>query len=138
MTYIKFLKSLLKFYLPSQFIKFCNQEFIVNSQKMLALPSDFMVKLERTSNYSKSTCPVGRVLWEELLTLSRFRSQLRADEWNFWVYIEEQIMILTLQVPAKMLMKMSSAKVVCCKHLLTLLTNVNVEANIVDPDQTAC
>ena len=33
----------------------------VNTQKILASPSDF------------STCPTGRVLWEELLVLSRFR-----------------------------------------------------------------
>ena len=30
---------------------------------------------------------------------------------------------------------MSSAKVFCCIHLLTLLTNVIAEANSVDPDQ---
>ena len=35
-----------------------------------------------------------------------------------------------------MQMKMLSAKVVCCKHLLTLLTNVSVEANIVDHKQS--
>ena len=36
-----------------------------------------------SSNSSQSTRPVGRVLLEELLVLSRFRSQLREDEWNF-------------------------------------------------------
>ena len=35
------------------------------------------------SKSSQSTRPVGRVLWEELLVLSRFHSKLRADEWNF-------------------------------------------------------
>ena len=50
---------------------------------MLVSPSDFRVKLERTSNSSQSTRPIGRVLWEELLDLSRFQSLLPADEWNF-------------------------------------------------------
>ena len=36
-----------------------------------------------SSNSSQSTCPAGRVLWEEILVLSRFHSQLRADEWSF-------------------------------------------------------
>ena len=37
-----------------------------------------------SSNKSlQSTHPVGRVLWEELLILSRFHSLLRADKWNF-------------------------------------------------------
>ena len=34
-------------------------------------------------NFFQSTCPTGRMLWEELLVLSRFHSLLRADEWNF-------------------------------------------------------
>ena len=41
-----------------------------------------------SSNSSQSTRPVGRVLWEELLVLSRFHlllpRLLRADEWNFY------------------------------------------------------
>ena len=36
-----------------------------------------------SSNSSQSTRPVGQVLWEELLVLSRFHSILLADEWNF-------------------------------------------------------
>ena len=47
-------------------------DFTVNTQKMLVSPSDFRVKLERTSNFSKSARPVGRVLGENLLTLCRF------------------------------------------------------------------
>ena len=35
-----------------------------------------------SSNSSQSTQPIGRMLWEELLILSRFYSKLRADEWN--------------------------------------------------------
>ena len=46
---------------------------------MLVSPSDFRVKLERVSNSSQSTRPIGRVLWEELLVLSRFHSLLRVD-----------------------------------------------------------
>ena len=34
-------------------------------------------------------------------------------------------------------LKMTSAEVICCIYLLTLLTNVSVEANSVEPDQTA-
>ena len=34
-------------------------------------------------------------------------------------------------------MKMTSAEVVCCKYCLTLLTNLSIEANGVDPCQTA-
>ena len=49
---------------------------------MLVSPSDFKVKLERTSNSSQSTSPVGQVLWEELLILSRFQLLLRTDEVN--------------------------------------------------------
>ena len=30
-----------------------------------------------------STRPVGRVLWEESLVLSKIHSSIRADEWNF-------------------------------------------------------
>ena len=36
-----------------------------------------------------------------------------------------------------MKLKLSSANVVCFIYLLTLLTNVSIEANSVDPDQTA-
>ena len=36
-----------------------------------------------SSNSAKSTRPKGRVLWEELLVLSRFHLQLRANECNF-------------------------------------------------------
>ena len=59
---------------------------------MLVSPSDFKVKIERTSNSSQSNSPEGRVLWEEisgrvlweeLPVVSRFQSYLRADEWNF-------------------------------------------------------
>ena len=35
------------------------------------------------SNSSQSTRPTGRVLWEELLLLSRFHSFLREVEWKF-------------------------------------------------------
>ena len=31
---------------------------------------------------------------------------------------------------------MSYAELVCCKYLLTLLNNVSIDANSVDPDQT--
>ena len=34
-------------------------------------------------------------------------------------------------------LEMSSAQVICCVYLLTLLTNASVEANSVVPDQTA-
>ena len=43
------------------------------------------------SNSSHSTRPIGRVLWGELLVLSRFHSSLRADEWNFCPLIYNQI-----------------------------------------------
>ena len=33
-------------------------------------------------------------------------------------------------------LEISSSEVICCKYLLTLLPNVNVEANGVDPEQT--
>ena len=41
-----------------------------DTQKMLVSSSDFRVKLEMTSN----SYLIGRVLWEELLVLSRFHS----------------------------------------------------------------
>ena len=46
---------------------------------------------------------------------------------------------LTLKAPRKKCidLKMSSAEVVCCKYCLTLLTNLSIEANSVDPEQTA-
>ena len=34
-------------------------------------------------------------------------------------------------------LKMSSAEVVCCRYFLPLLTDLSIEANSVDPDQTA-
>ena len=42
----------------------------VNTQKMLVSLSDFPPS--PSSNSSQSTRPIGRVLWEELLVLSRF------------------------------------------------------------------
>ena len=46
--------------------------------------------------------------------------------------------MLTLKAPRKkMHLKMSSAEVVCCKYCLTLMTNLSIEVNIVDPEQTA-
>ena len=37
----------------------------------------------------------------------------------------------------KMQSKMSSAEVVCCMSILTLMTNFGMQTNSVDPDQTA-
>ena len=34
-------------------------------------------------------------------------------------------------------LKMSSAEDICCKNCLTLLTNLSIEANSLDPEQTA-
>ena len=34
-------------------------------------------------------------------------------------------------------LKILSAEVVCCKYFLTLLSNVNIEANSIGPDKTA-
>ena len=42
-----------------------------------------MCNMTFSSYSSQSTRPVGRVLWEELLVLSRFHSLLQADELNF-------------------------------------------------------
>ena len=36
-----------------------------------------------TSSSNSFQRPLGRVLWEELLILSRFHLYLGADEWNF-------------------------------------------------------
>ena len=44
----------------------------VNTQKMLVSPSDFLPS--PSSNSSQSTRPIGRVLWEKLLILTRFHS----------------------------------------------------------------
>ena len=43
---------------------------------------------------------------------------------------------LTLKAHSKTRLKMSSALVVCCKYLI-ILTNVIIETNNVDSDQTA-
>ena len=40
-------------------------------------------------------------------------------------------------IPAKKSPEMSSAQVICCIYLFTLLTNVSVKANNVDQDQSA-
>ena len=52
-------------------------------EKMLVSPSDF------------KTGPLGRVLWEELLVLSRFHSYFQADEWNFCPFKMEEIVLVT-------------------------------------------
>ena len=52
---------------------------------MLVSPSDFSPS--PSSNSSQSTRPIERVLWEELLVLSRFHSLLPAEEWNFCLVI---------------------------------------------------
>ena len=44
---------------------------------------------------------------------------------------------LNLKAPAKMHLKILFAFVICCIYLLALLTDVSVEANSFDPDQTA-
>ena len=44
---------------------------------------------------------------------------------------------LTLRVPERINLKMLSALVVCCIFLLTLFDLCKMEANSVDPDQTA-
>ena len=48
--------------------------------------------------------------------------------------IMQQIIIMILKAPAKNAFKMLSAQLVCCIYSLTLLTNVSIEANSVDPD----
>ena len=42
----------------------------------------------------------------------------------------------THKAPAKIHLKMSSVEVICCICLLTLLSNVNLDANSVHQDQT--
>ena len=45
---------------------------------------------------------------------------------------------LTLKAPGKkMHLKMSSAEVVCCKYLPNITDELSIEANSVDPEQTA-
>ena len=46
-------------------------------------------------------------------------------------------MFLSLKIPAKVHLEMLSVKVVCCKLLLSYLTNLKIKTNSVDPDQTA-
>ena len=48
------------------------------------------------------------------------------------------LILLTLKAQTKIESeKMKFSEVVCCKYLLTLLTNSSTEANNADPDQTA-
>ena len=61
---------------------------------------------------------------------------------EFWpltpVRISFLLNILTLKVPRKMHLKMSSAEVVCCKKKMPNITDkLNIEANSLDPEQTA-
>ena len=45
---------------------------------------------------------------------------------------------LTIKAPRKILhLKMSSAEVVCCKKLPNITGKLSIEANSVDPEQTA-
>ena len=44
---------------------------------------------------------------------------------------------LTLKVPRKMHLKMSSAEGVCCKKLPNITDQLGIEGNSVDPEQTA-
>ena len=56
------------------------------------------------------------------------------------VYIQTDvspIMPLTLKAATKMHLKMSSAEVVCCKYLPNIIDELSIEANSVDPEQTA-
>ena len=46
-------------------------------------------------------------------------------------------MILTHKTPIKMHLKISAAEVVCCKYLPNITDELSIEANSVDPDQTA-
>ena len=53
-----------------QFVIVTKYFLIIIMHSLFFLLSDFRVKLERTSNSSQSTRPVGRLLWEKLLALS--------------------------------------------------------------------
>ena len=44
---------------------------------------------------------------------------------------------LTFKAPAKMHIKVLSSNFLFCIYLLSLLTDVSIEGNSVDPDQTA-
>ena len=44
---------------------------------------------------------------------------------------------ITLKRQEKMYLKMSSAEVVCCKELPNITDQLSIEANSVDPEQTA-
>ena len=45
---------------------------------------------------------------------------------------------LTLKAPRKKyILKMSSAKIVCCEYLPNITDELSIEANSVDPEQTA-
>ena len=51
---------------------------------------------------------------------------------------EKRSYILNLKAPRKkMHLKMSSAEVVCCKQLPNITDELSMEANSVDPEQTA-
>ena len=56
----------------------------------------------------------------------------------YFVAISGGFIILTLKTQEKkMHLKMSSAEVVCCKYLPNITDKLSIEANSVDPEQTA-
>ena len=57
---------------------------------------------------------------------------------DYKYFLESTRAYLTLIVPRKkMHLKMSSAEVVCCKQLPNITDELSIEANSVDPEQTA-
>ena len=61
------------------------------------------------------------------------------QNWEYFIpFWKVFFSFLTFKAPAKiLLLKIISAEVVCCIYLLTLLSNVSVETNSVDPDQSS-
>ena len=51
--------------------------------------------------------------------------------------ILNQVKSYPLKPKKKMHLKMSSAEVVCCKYLPNITDELSIEANSMDPDQTA-
>ena len=72
--------------------------------------------------------PESFVRWGQTLTCFFFIDEGREDKENH----------LTLKVPRKkMHLKISSAEVVCCKLLPNITEELSIEANSMNPEQTA-
>ena len=105
------------------------------NQRVLAFL--FRIKLEDKLNLSNSTLSM-RFKYKLCTGLCALLSAERHQHFHrLFIVLEDVVLLNPESAKKKKYLKMSSAKVVCCKKLPNITDGLSIEANSVDLEQTA-